>query len=156
MWIKQLVGGVVLLTVASGCASAADAGTLSTDSRAQAVSPSKVPSSWAEPSRYRFVLKAGCTLGFTEVPFAVTVANGRVERVEPLDQRARDAVKTSTYRVPTLGELLARARQASADGQELRTAFEPVDGHPTEVTFNPSGAALDVADCSIISEYAKE
>jgi hypothetical protein len=157
MWIRRVLGGVVLMAVVSGCAGAADAGTSPSDSRVRAASGasgSPAPGRWVEPPRYSFVLKAGCTRGFYEAPFAVTVANGRVVRADALDQQARDVVKRYAYRAPTLGELLARAKKASADGDEVTTTLDPADGHPTAVTFNPSGAAVDAASCAVISDYA--
>jgi hypothetical protein len=49
--------------------------------------------------------------------------------------------------------LLTRVQDARDKGEEVTITFDPIDGHPTKVTFNPSGAAVDAASCSTITDY---
>ena len=104
---------------------------------------------WAErgPESYTFALASLCGERALYGQFAVTVTDGAVTAVEPLDEAATnalDSVPTAGEYVPTVAELLERIVDAPDD---VREATFDADGVPTHVFFDPEPNGIDDEEC---------
>jgi hypothetical protein len=131
------LGGLVVLLTA-GCAPG-DVGELAGDASA-------AWSAWGVSS-YEYTLTSACGERALHGEFRVSVVDGTVAAVAPLDQTATDTlswVPSAGEDVPTVPELLARI--ADAPG-EVREATFDGDGIPTHVVFDPMPNAIDDEEC---------
>jgi hypothetical protein len=139
---------------ADGTASSAPGTTGPATTGPATAGPGAAPA-WTEPRAYGFVLESTCGEPALIGRFRVAVADGRVTRVDGLDESARRATRTSESElVPTLGQLVQAAVTAREDGAEVvRTEVDPTDGHPTRVTIDPAVDGVDDGSCYAVSEY---
>lgn len=112
-------------------------------------------SAWREPANYSFVLDSRCGERLLIGKFRVTVAGRTTTKVDALDDAAKTALASNPdASVPTLGLLLAeadRARAAHAD--VVSVEYDPRDGHPSNISIDPSKRTVDDESCYAISEY---
>lgn len=104
---------------------------------------------WSEqgPPSYTFALTSSCGERALHGTFRVTVTDGAVTGVEPLDETATntlDWVPTAGEHVPTVAELLERI--VDAPGEVAEATFDDA-GVPTHVTFDPAPNAIDDEEC---------
>ncbi len=128
---------VVLLT--AGCAGGRDVGELADDAYA-------AWTAWGLSS-YEYTLTSSCGERALHGEFRVTVVDGAVTAVEPVDETATDTlswVPTAGEDVPTVSELLGRIADAPDD---VREAVFDADGIPTHVVFDPEPDAIDDEEC---------
>jgi hypothetical protein len=151
MSFAPVLSGAVLLTLLAGCADAAQpsppVAVASSPVGAQASRP--VPD-WTEPPAYTYVLTTGCTRGFNDARYRVTVKDGEVVSAVGLEQQAK---AHPDHPVPTLGELAAWAVAAQAKNSQVRYDRDPVDGHPVAAGFAHDAMAVDAGECFRVSEY---
>jgi hypothetical protein len=140
-----LSSGVILLTVLAGCTEPAQPAPAPPPAAAV---PS--PPVWVEPPAYTYVLTVGCTRGFVDARYRVTVARGAVTSAVPLEQVARDH---PDHPVPTLGELAAWAVRAQAADKQIRYERDPLDGRPLLAGFSHGAMATDAGQCFTVSDY---
>jgi hypothetical protein len=117
--------------------------------------PSGAPSSatgWVEPRTYRYTLTTGCTRGFYEARYRVSVAGGVVVSSEPLNEQAtahRDFV------APTLAEIDTWITSSEPANTGIRRERDPVDGHPVAFGFDQKAMAYDGGVCFAVSDYRR-
>lgn len=125
----------------------------SSDASPAAASPSAVaPAEWEEPVAYTFTLESRC--GWTSLPgrIRVTVENGEVVDVAPLDGQTLPDGR----QLPTLGEILERAEEARRDGADhVEVKTDPVTGHPVSVEIDRLTNAIDDEECYEISDFGR-
>jgi hypothetical protein len=139
--------------------SGSSAGTPSGPSPATPSGPSAgtsgAPSSatgWVEPRTYRYTLTTGCTRGFYEARYRVSVAGGVVVSSEPLNEQAtahRDFV------APTLAEIDTWITSSEPANTGIRRERDPVDGHPVAFGFDQKAMAYDGGVCFAVSDYRR-
>ncbi|GAB1690608.1 hypothetical protein [Krasilnikovia sp. M28-CT-15] len=110
------------------------------------------PPPWHEPAGYGFVVERRCGQGPSLGRYRVAVQDGRVVRTDRID--GRTAAGEEEIEVPALGELLTLAQTAADDGGAVSTTFDPVDGHPTAVSFSVSDQQDADGSCFLVTEYA--
>ncbi|ROS25917.1 DUF6174 domain-containing protein [Cellulomonas sp. PhB150] len=141
--ILRVLGlGVVLV---GGCSS----GGGSTSPPGPAVSTTTAQPDWSTAS-YRYTIESSCGERAFLGTFHVTVTNGRITTVVPVDDRAAHVVDGD---LPTIADLLQRAQ---ADGLAAPSEFH-VDrdtGVPTTIRFEGDPNAIDDEECYRISGYA--
>ncbi|BFU45862.1 hypothetical protein KRMM14A1004_40990 [Krasilnikovia sp. MM14-A1004] len=107
---------------------------------------------WHEPAAYGFVVERRCGQGPSLGRYRVAVQDGHVVRTDRID--GRTAAGEEEIEVPALGELLTLAQTAADDGGAVTTTFDPVDGHPTAVSFSVTDQQDADGSCFLVSEYA--
>lgn len=137
--VAVAVPGLLVALAAAGCSGGGGVAGAAGDARG----------TWAErgPASYTFALTSSCGERALYGQFAVTVTDGAVTAVEPLDETATntlDWVPTAREYVPTIAELLERIVDAPGDVSEA--TFDD-DGVPTHVTFDPMPSAIDDEEC---------
>ncbi len=139
--------GMVLLTALAGCAAGSGPA-------APAASPAAPAAAWTEPADYRFTFEQSCGEQPLTGRFRVEVTGGGVGRTEGLDPAARRALMLRMAGlVPTLGQMVADAEQARADGAEVTVERDPADGHPVAIRVDRDRNATDDETCYTISDY---
>jgi hypothetical protein len=143
-WRAAVVATLVAATAAlAGCG----------DSGADTVAPA---SQWQEPSRYSFVLDSTCGERALIGRFRIMVEQGRVTKVEGLDESAQRALEGGRNDIaPTLRQLLQEldsARRAGAEVADITT--DPADGYPTKITIDPAANSTDDESCYAITEFS--
>jgi len=145
--IRGVSYGAILLMAAAGCAGQ-PTGTPT------AVPSSPAPPAWTEPAAYRFTFESSCGEQPLIGRFRVDVAGGVVDRTRGLDQAGKRALMLRIANlVPTLGQMVADAEQARADGAEVVVERDPADGHPVAVRVDRDRTATDDETCYTISDY---
>jgi hypothetical protein len=140
---------VVLLMAAAGCAP----GATPAAGPAPASAPASAPA-WTEPANYRFTLESSCGEQPLTGRFRVDVADGVVDRTQGLDEAGKRALMLRIAQlVPTLGQMVADAEQARADGAEVTVERDPADGHPVAIRVDRDRNAADDETCYTISDY---
>jgi hypothetical protein len=115
--------------------------------------PGTATPGWTEPDRYTFEFEASCGLRVLHGRFRADVVNGVTQEYERLDQ-IQLPLPLEPADVPTLGEMLRRAAEATASGEsEVTVERDPVDGHPTLVDIDWIVNAIDDEECYEILEY---
>ncbi len=108
---------------------------------------------WTEPDRYAFVFEASCGRRLIHGRFGADVTNGTTQSFEQLDPVVLP-IPLDPADIPSLGEMLRRAAEASASGQsEVTVERDPVDGHPTLIYIDWIVNAIDDEECYEILEY---
>lgn len=108
---------------------------------------------WTEPDRYTFEFEASCGLRVLHGRFRAHVVDGVTQRYEPLDQ-IELPLPLEPADIPTLGEMLRRAAEATASGEsEVTIERDPVDGHPTLIDIDWIVNAIDDEECYEVLEY---
>ncbi len=150
MHFRGVLYGVILLTAAAGCA-----GPAATPAGAPATPPASSAPAWTEPANYRFTFESSCGEQALIGRFRVDVANGVVDRTQGLDEAGKRAVMLRIANlVPTLGQMVADAEQARADGaHEVVIERDPADGHPVAIRIDQDRNAVDDETCFTISDY---
>ena len=151
MRLKLALCGVALVLSISACTSS-HADSHSGASATAGASGAASPPAWTEPAKYGFVLERQCNRGPSMGRYRVAVENGKVVTAERID--GKTAVGEEEIEVPSLSGLLDLAQTAADDGGEVTTSRDPVDGHPTAVSFNVSDEGTDGASCFLVSDYA--
>lgn len=131
--------GLLVALANTGCAGGGDVGGLADDAYA-------AWTAWGL-SAYDYTLESSCGERALHGRFLVTVVDGAVTDVEPLDQTATDTlswVPTAGEHVPTVSDLLVRIADAPDD---VREASFDADGVPTHVVFDPEPNAIDDEEC---------
>ena len=148
MQIRGVLYGAILLMAAAGCAGQ-PAGTPT------AVRPSPAPPAWTEPAAYRFTFESSCGEQPLIGRFRVDVTDGGVDTIRGLDEAGKRAVMLRIANlVPTLGQMVADAEQARADGaDEVVIERDPADGHPVAIRVDRDRNAVDDETCYTISDY---
>ncbi len=146
MHFRGVLYGVVLLMAAAGCAGPA---------ATPAGAPASSAPAWSEPANYRFTFESSCGEQPLIGRFRVNVADGVVDRTQGLDEAGKRAVMLRIANlVPTLGQMVADAEQARADGaDEVVIERDPVDGHPVAIRVDQERNAVDDETCYTISDY---
>ena len=147
--------GVVLLMAAAGCAPGATpaAGPAPASAPASASASASAPA-WTEPANYRFTLESSCGEQPLTGRFRVDVADGVVDRARGLDEAGKRALMLRIAQlVPTLGQMVADAEQARADGAEVAVERDPADGRPVAIRVDRDRNAADDETCYTISDY---
>ncbi|MEP7378791.1 MAG: DUF6174 domain-containing protein [Chloroflexota bacterium] len=108
---------------------------------------------WQEPPAYSFTLSAQCGERALIGLFHVEVENGKTVVAQglegyyathPIDPRG----------VPTLGDLLAIAARARAQGAAaVSVELDPADGHPLSVSIDRIANAIDDEECYEVTDY---
>lgn len=137
--VAAAVPGLLVALAAAGCSGGGGVAGAAGDAR----------DAWAErgPASYTFALTSSCGERALHGRFAVTVTDGAVTTVEPLDETATntlDWVPTAGEYVPTVSELLER--MVGAPDEVSEATFDD-DGVPTHVTFDPMPGAIDDEEC---------
>ena len=147
MRLRGVLCGAILVVAAAGCANqpAGNAG--------GATAPSAP--AWTEPADYKFSFESSCGEQALIGRFRVDVANGVVDRTQGLDEAGKRAVMLRIANlVPTLGQMVADAEQARADGaHEVVVERDPADGHPVAIRIDQDRNAVDDETCFTISDY---
>lgn len=141
--IVAVLGTLVLLLTA-GCAGGRDVGRLADDAYA-------AWTAWGLSS-YEYTLTSSCGERALHGEFRVTVSDGTVTTVEPLDETATDTlswVPRAGEDVPTVSELLGRILDAPDD---VREAEFDADGFPRHVVFDPMPNAIDDEECYDVTD----
>ena len=108
---------------------------------------------WREPRAYSFTLESRCGERNLLGRFRVEVEDGEVIGLQRLDEHSRRAAVTEED-VPTLGEMLERAAEASGEsGSAVRLITDPVDGHPISIAIDWQTAAIDDEECYDVSDF---
>lgn len=143
---RPTAGGVVGIALLTGVGVAGCAGNGPVAGAADA------RDAWAErgPSSYSFTLAASCGERNLLGRFAVTVADGAVVLVEPLDEAAELAPPSARDEVPTIDELLDRI--VAAPAEQVREAEFDDDGVPTRVFFDHDPRAMDDEECYDVAD----
>jgi hypothetical protein len=118
-------------------------------------SPSRPPGEerWEEPEHYVFEFEASCGLRVLHGRFRAFVADGTTYRFEPLDEAAA-AFPLSPADLPTLGEMLDRAHEASLSEQStVELVTDPLDGRPVRIEIDWIRTAIDDEECYEILAY---
>jgi hypothetical protein len=146
--IRVVLYGAILLMAAAGCAG-------QPAETPMAASPSEAPPAWTEPADYRFTFESSCGEQPLIGRFRVDVTDGGVDTIRGLDEAGKRAVMLRIADlVPTLGQMVADAEQARADGaDEVVIERDPVDGHPVAIRVDPDRNATDDEICYSISDY---
>lgn len=146
MHFRGVLYGAILLTAAAGCAGPAET---------PAATPASSAPAWTEPANYRFTFESSCGEQALIGRFRVDVANGVVDRTQGLDEAGKRAVMLRIADlVPTLGQMVADAEQARADGaHEVAVERDPADGHPVAIRIDQDRNAVDDETCFTISDY---
>lgn len=141
------LAGAFLTCTASGCSVA-----VTTDTAPVTQSPSApaVPVTWREPAAYTFVLTTGCTRGFVDARYRVTVRDGRAVSSTALNQMARDH---SGFRPPTLKDIDNRIAVEDLGNTGVRRERDHSDGHPVAFGFDRAAMAGDSGECFEVSGY---
>lgn len=155
---RSLIGLIALATIA-GATGCSDKPAAAPGPTGSAAAPAAVPASapaWKEPPVYGFVLDSSCGERNLTGRFRVSVGNGRVTRLEGLDEAGKKAAETTESElVPTLGQLLEIAQTARDDGADLVQAdVDPADGHPSKLQIDPDSTVDADESCYVVSEYA--
>jgi hypothetical protein len=135
----------------SGPSAGTSAGTPSGSSAGTSGAPSSA-TGWVEPRTYRYTLTTGCTRGFYEARYRVSVAGGVVVSSEPLNEQAtahRDFV------APTLAEIDTWITSSEPANTGIRRERDPVDGHPVAFGFDQKAMAYDGGVCFAVSDYRR-
>lgn len=102
---------------------------------------------WQPPADYTFTAQGSCGEQSFIGEYEVGVRDGRVADVEPL-RRGWDIPVES---VPTLADLLQRAREADAQG-DAEVWTDP-DGVPRWISLDPMPDAIDDETCVLVTDY---
>jgi uncharacterized protein DUF6174 len=142
----RLVVVVAVALAAAGCSS----------SGGESAAEETVQSQWREPANYSYTLDSRCGEQAVLGRYRITVANGVVADVKPLDQAATDSgAMNNRDSVPTMSRLLEYVDIARGAGADVATAeFDPADGHPTKVSIDQKKSAADDELCYTTSDYA--
>lgn len=146
-----LCGVALVLSVGACTSSHADPSPAGSTSGGPGSTGAVSPPAWSEPAKYGFVLERRCDPGPSQGKYRVAVENGKVVTADRID--GKTAVGGEEIEVPTLSGLLDLAQTAADDGGEVSTTRDPVDGHPTAVSFKVSDEGADGASCFIVSDY---
>jgi Family of unknown function (DUF6174) len=144
--IRGVLYGAIFLMAAAGCAG-------------QEASPSagaapRSPPAWTEPAGYKFSFASSCGEQALIGRFRATVSGGTVTETEGLDEAGKRALMLRIADlVPSLGQMVADAEQARADGADVAIERDPADGHPTAIRVDPDPNGVDDETCYTISDY---
>jgi hypothetical protein len=108
---------------------------------------------WQEPDHYVFEFEASCGLRVLHGRFRAFVADGTTYRFEALDDAAA-AFPLSAADLPTLGDMLDRAHEASVSEQStVELVTDPLDGRPVRIEIDWIRTAIDDEECYEILAY---
>ena len=107
---------------------------------------------WAQhgPTSYAYTLTAGCGERALTGTYRVTVTDGEVSAVEPLDKTAEWSLPAAAEHVPTVSELLDRI--VALPAQQVPDVAFAEDGVPTVVFLDNDPTAIDDEECYEISD----
>jgi hypothetical protein len=108
---------------------------------------------WWEPSAYTYTLESSEGERALIGTFEVTVEDGKVTKAVGLDGSGRRVVKQFPDEVPTIGDLLAEARDARNDDADTVDVDYAADGHPTRVSLDWEENAIDDEAMYVITDY---
>lgn len=114
---------------------------------------------WEAPDYYRFDLASSCGERSLLGAFRLTVEDGVISRLEPLDDQAQRIVQDPELRedVPTLTGLLDQARIAQDQGADVvEVIADPPDGRPTAINIDWNLNATDDEACYAVSNYTTD
>ena len=133
--------GVVVALAATGC---------SGDGQVPGAADAR--DTWSERglASYSYTLTSECGERALLGTFAVTVTDGAVSAVEPLDEAAGWSMPAAEPYVPTIEALLDRI--ADLPAAEVPEATFDDDGVPTRVLFDPVPDAIDDEECFDITD----
>lgn len=121
-----------------------------TATTATAAATTATATGWTEPAAYSFVVTAGCTLGFWNARYEVTVRDGEVASKVALNDQAR---RNPGFQPPTLGRLDRLITEIKTGTEEVRGERDPVDGHPIAYGFDQQAMAVDAGVCYEVGDY---
>jgi hypothetical protein len=151
-----LLAASALLAACDPAGSAAPPSSAATPSATPAATPSATPvtppaaAGWVEPRTYRYTLTTGCTRGFYEARYLVSVSDGVVVSSEPLNEQA---TAHRDFTAPTLAEIDTWITSSEPANTGIRRERDPVDGHPVAFGFDQKAMAYDGGVCFAVSGY---
>src|SRR5262245_38719425 len=115
---------------------------------------SRIERTWSEPAAYVYAFDSRCGERNLIGKFKVVVEGGVAISYQPLDERAA-SFPGGIDAIPTLGQLSARAEEASKDDKAVLTLeTDPTDGHPSLINIDWLPNAIDDEECYQITHYA--
>lgn len=145
---EPVMAAALLAMGLAGCATSSDSGPTRLDAGAV---------EWREPAAYEATIQVDC--GERDAAYGqwrVTVNNGAIVEATALDERAElTASIESAPRPPTVGEVLAAAAAADADGAESVVIERGPDGIPLRVEVDYQLEAVDDEACWTISDLVE-
>lgn len=145
---RTLAFTTLAVTLAWATAACGDGSSSSSSS-----APMSSEGNWREPPSYTYTLESSEGERSLTGVFEVTVQDGEVTEAVGRDESARRVVKQLPGEVPTIGDLLAEAREAQKDDADTVDIDHMPDGRPIRISLDWDENAIDDEALYVISDY---
>ncbi|EMF52781.1 MULTISPECIES: DUF6174 domain-containing protein [Streptomyces] len=111
------------------------------------------PSSWEEPSAYRYTLRSSEGERALIGTFEVTVRDGKVVKAVGIDESGRRVVDRKLTEVPTIAGLSKQVEAARDEGADAVDVEYAKDGRPTSISIDWEEDAIDDEEAYTLGDY---